>query len=75
MMTNTATAMALSPPLSPAWAIDAAAANVSARFFGLTPDSSDAEAERLAGGEAVDGAHPLRHLGLLARLRAAPATA
>ena len=52
----------------------AAAASVSARFFGLTPDSAAPSTSDLPGGERVDGGHPLRHRRLDARPAGACAT-
>src|SRR5829696_8618412 len=49
MITNTAMAIASSAPESPAWAIDAAAEAVRARFLGLAPESAAPSTSDLAG--------------------------
>ena len=68
MITKMATAIGALAPLSPAWAIDAAAANVRARFFGLTPERRTPSPNDLPAVKRSIARHPLRHLRLLAWL-------
>ena len=75
MMTNTATATAVPPPLNPAWAIDADAAMRQRQVLRVGARQRGAEHERLARGELVERRHELRHRRFLTGLRADPSTA